>query len=250
MIKLINIILLLLAFITSMAEPSDSIKKANELYVENEFAKAIAVYENLLNDGFESAALYYNLGNAYYKNGEVTRAILNYERAKLISPNDEDIKHNLELSNLLVVDKIEPLPKPFYLEWRESVINLFSTDKWAKISLSAFVLMLICVLAYFFSSILSIRKTAFGLAIVLLIFSAFTYSFASKQKAKLVNRTHAIIFSPTVTVKASPDDSGTNLFVIHEGLKVSITNQLNNWTEIRLEDGNSGWVKNNVLEKI
>lgn len=250
MIRILNTIILLFAFFISMAEPSDSLKKANERYVENEFAQAIAVYENLLSNGYESAALYFNLGNAYYKNGELTRAILNYERAKLIAPNDEDIRYNLELSNQLVVDKIEPLPKPFYLEWRESVINLYNTDKWAKISLSAFVLMLICVLAYFFSSIISLRKTAFGLAIFLLIFSAFSYSFATKQKAKLVNRTHAIIFSPTVTVKASPDVSGTDLFVIHEGLKVRITNQLNNWTEIRLEDGNSGWVQNSVLEKI
>lgn len=241
---------LLITALSSMANPADSLIKANTLYDQNEFAKAIELYENILTEGYQSSDLYFNLGNAFYKNGEITRAIINFERAKLLAPNDEDITYNLELANQYVVDEIEPLPQSLFSKWFKSIINLNNADGWAAISLICFVLTLVFALLYYLSRSVVLKKTAFAIAILMLVISISTFTFARHQKNKIENRTYAIITSPTVTVKASPNAGGTDLFVIHEGLKVNIADQLNNWLQIRLEDGNSGWVQNNVLERI
>ena len=248
--KLINTILLALVFVAVKAAPVDSLQKANELYAANEYAKAIQLYEGVVAQGYESAVLYFNLGNSYYKNGEITKAILNYERAKKLAPNDDDIQFNLELMNQFVVDKIEPLPHPFFVKWLENIINLFTTNQWAKISLIGFVLALILALTYLFSRNLTFRKLSFTLSIVVLALTIITFVFSAKQKSKLTKHNHGIIFNPTVTVKASPAEGGTDLFVIHEGLKVQLIDSLNNWIEIRLEDGNTGWVQQDVLQII
>ena len=248
--KLINTIFLILSILSLKAAPADSLQRANQLYDANEYAKAIQLYENIVNKGNESAALYFNLGNSYYKNGEITKAILNYERAKLLAPNDDDITFNLELTNQFVVDKIEPLPKPFFVKWFENSIAWFTSDQWATISITAFILALALGLTYLFSRNLTFRKLSFTFSIVLLALTLGTFIMASKQKSRLTNRNHGIIFNPTVTVKSSPSESGTDLFVIHEGLKVQLIDSLSNWIEIRLEDGNTGWVQNNVLEII
>lgn len=248
--KLISTILFVLAFIALKAAPADSLQKANELYVANEYAKAIQLYEGIVTQGYESSTLYFNLGNSYFKNGEITKAILNYERAKKLAPNDDDIQFNLDLMNQFVVDKIEPLPRPFFVKGMENTINLFTSNQWAKISLTAFVLALLLVLTYLFSRMLTFRKLAFTFAIVVLAISIVSLILSAKQKAKLSQHNHAIIFAPTVTVKASPADGGTDLFVIHEGLKVQLIDNLNNWIEIRLDDGNTGWVQQGVLEII
>lgn len=248
--KLINTIFLFLAFVTVKASPSDSLSKANDFYASSEISKAIQVYENIVDDGFESSSLYFNLGNAYYKNGDINKAILFYERAKLLAPNDEDIEFNLDLMNQFVVDKIETLPRPFFVKWGQSIANLLGVDGWAKISLISFILALAFILAFVFSINSRIKKTSFTIAIIFILVTLFSFSYAYKQKKKIETRNHAIIFSPTVTVKSSPNESGTNIFVVHEGLKVEITDELNDWIEIKLGDGNSGWVEKNVLEKI
>jgi tetratricopeptide (TPR) repeat protein len=232
------------------ATPADSLQKANQLYANNEFHTAAEIYENILDAGYESAALYYNLGNSYYKSAEYTRAILNYERALLLAPNDEDIKFNLKLAKQFVVDNIDPIPTPFFVKWFWNISNLQTADNWALISLISFIVVLLFALIYLFARTIGLKKTGFILAISFFLFSGFAFILAQKQYSKITNRNQAVIFAPTVTVKASPDASGTDLFVIHEGLKVEILQKINQWIEIRLEDGNTGWVVEEVLEPI
>jgi len=248
--KLIFILFLLGGIIIAHAQPENLLKEANNLYTSNEFDKAIVAYEKIVNQGLESPELYFNLGNACYKKGELTKAILYYERAKLLAPNDEGIQFNLELVNQFVVDKIEPLPRPFFLKWGQSILNMFTSNGWAIISIITFILMLALAGLYVFASTMQLRKLSFMVAIVFLIISLLSFVLAGKQKAKLTHRNHAIIFSTTVTVKSSPDESGTDLFVIHEGLKVEIKEELGAWADIKLEDGNTGWVKKGVFERI
>jgi len=248
--KLIFILLLLSGAIISNAQPDKSLKEANNLYASNEFDKAIKIYESLVGQGLESSELYFNLGNAYYKKQELTKAILYYEKAKLLAPNDDGIQFNIDLANQFVVDKIEPLPRPFFLKWGQSILNLFSTNGWSLISILAFICMLALAALYIFAQSLSFRKISFSAAIFFLIISLLSFTLAGKQKSKITHRNHAIIFSTTVTVKSSPDESGTDLFVIHEGLKVEIKEELGGWADIKLEDGNAGWVKKGVFEKI
>jgi tetratricopeptide (TPR) repeat protein len=249
-IKLSTTLFLLLFVVLLNASPVDSLKTANEFYAANEYEKAINTYESILAEGFESSALYFNLGNAYFKNGEIVMAILYFERANRLSPNDEDIQFNLEMANQFVVDKIEPLPRPFFIKWGKSIVNIYNADGWAIISLISFVLLLLFAAGYIFARTIAIKKTSFLLASLMLVITLTTYGFASAQRTIANTHNEAIIFNPTVTVKASPDESGTDLFVIHEGLKVTIVDELNDWIEVKLDDGNSGWVSKAVLERI
>ncbi len=225
-------------------------EKANAFYTTEEYGQAISLYEQILSSGEESAKLYFNLGNAYYKTGDANNAILNYERAKLLAPNDEDIDFNLRIANQFVVTSIEELPKPFFLRWKESIINLHPADTWAAISISAFVLFLVLLGFYIFGRSTSVRRLSFWVGVLALVFSAFTFSFASGQKSKIKKRNHAIVFCPRVTVKSSPSQTGTDLFLIYEGLKVEVTDSLNTWTEIKLADGNEGWLPDSCIVKI
>jgi tetratricopeptide (TPR) repeat protein len=248
--KLIFLLFLLGSAIISNAQPENLLKEANQLYASNEFAKAQKIYENIVGQGFESAELYFNLGNTCYKNQELTKAILYFEKARLLAPNDEEIQFNLDLVNQFVVDKIESLPRPFFLKWGQSILNLFTANGWAFLSILTFILMLSLAAFYIFSRNLSVRKISFTIGLFFLFISPLSFVLAGKQKLKLTHRNHAIIFSTTVTVKSSPSESGTDLFVIHEGLKVEIKEELGDWADIKLEDGNTGWVKKGVFERI
>lgn len=245
-----TILFLIVLVFGAKAELSDSLKAANELYAANKIGKAINLYESIVDSGYESAALYYNLGNAYYKQNNLVNAILNYERAKKLAPRDEDIQFNLELANQFVIDKIDPIPQPFFVKWGNSFINWLRTDTWAIISLTSFVLALLFGLFYAFIRKVSLRKASFSIGVVLLIVSIGSFSFAAKQKSDRIHKQSAIIFSPSVTVKASPNEKSVDLFVIHEGLKVHILQNRNYWLEIKLDDGNRGWIQKEALKII
>ncbi len=246
----IIILLVLPFFLSAQNENTQDWEKANAFYTTGEYQKAISLYEQILAGGHESAKLYFNLGNAYYKAGDVNKAILNYERAKLLAPQDKDIDFNLQIANQFVVTSINALPQPFFLRWRTSIINKYPADTWAYISTGAFLLFLILLGLFIFSRKISIRRFSFWIGILVVLFSGFSFSFAAQQKKKLVQRDHAIVFCPRVTVKSSPAESGTDLFLLYEGLKVEITDSLNNWKEIKLADGNEGWLPDSCIVKI
>lgn len=248
--KLIFTSIILLASILSFAQPADSLKKANDYYSADKIAKAITAYEAVANDGYESAELYFNLGNAYYKNNEVVKAILYYEKAKLLAPNDEDIQFNLDLANQFVVDKIETLPQPFFVQWLKDFTHMFKADQWGIISIAFFILTLIFALGYAFLKKTGIRKLSFSLGILMLIMSIVCFGFGRNQHKIATSHNYAIVFSPSVTAKASPNESSVDLFVVHEGLKVQLLQELNGWLEIKLADGSRGWIQQEVLEVI
>jgi tetratricopeptide (TPR) repeat protein len=224
--------------------------KANNLYTTEEYQQAISVYKQILSSGEESAKLYFNLGNAYFRNGDINNAILNYERAKLLAPNDEDVEFNILFANQSVVTIIEVLSKPFFLRWQESATNFFTVDTWSVFSISAFVLFLISFGFFLFGKNISLRKISFWTGFLLIIFSVFSYSFADIQKKRIENRNQAIVFCPRATVKSAPSETGTDLFIIYEGLKVEITDSLNSWKEIKLSDGNIGWLPESCIVTI
>ncbi len=249
-IFIVIILLVLPFFLPAQEENMQDWDKANAFYTTGEYQKAISLYEQILTGGHESAKLYFNLGNAYYKAGDVNKAILNYERAKLLAPQDKDIDFNLQIANQFVVTSIDALPQPFFLRWRSSIINKYPADTWAYISIGAFLIFLILLGFFIFSRKISLRRFSFWIGILAILFSGFSFSFAAKQKKKLVLRNHAIVFCPRVTVKSSPAESGTDLFLIYEGLKVEVTDSLNNWKEIKLADGNEGWLPDSCIVKI
>lgn len=225
-------------------------EKANAAYLSQNYKEAVDGYEQILKTGQASAKLYFNLGNAYYKEGNTNLAILFLERAKLLDPNNDDIDFNLAFINQHVVTKLEPLPQPFFLRWRTSVLNMHSSDTWAFISISAFIAFLLLAGVFIFSKVVTIRRISFISGIVILLFSAFTFSFAGKQKKKISERSSAIVFCPRVTVKSAPSTTSTDLFLIYEGVKVEVTDSVSSWKEIRLADGNEGWLQDSCIIKI
>ena len=223
---------------------------AEVAYTKEDYAKAIELYEGILKSNGESAAVYYNLGNAYYKAGKIAPAILNYERCLLLDPGDSDARFNLQMARQKTIDKIEPVGDFFLVKWFKSVENLGSADSWAKTGIVCFLLFIGCLILFFFSRWVRLKKIGFYLGVLFIIMVVFANIFASDQKDEMINRKHAIVFAPTVTVKSSPDASGTDLFVLHEGTNVTVKSTLGEWSEIELEDGNVGWMPSKDIEKI
>jgi hypothetical protein len=247
---IISSVVIVIIFCASALGQDNRFEQGNQLYTEGNFEQAIESYKGVLESGLESAALYYNLGNAYYKAGQLPEAILNYERALLLEPQDKDIRYNLDLAYAQTADQIDEVGTFFVTEWFRSIRNMNDSDGWGFWSIVTFVLFLIALGIYFFSQKVTLKKIGFGLALVFLISSITAFSFSSYQKNKLVERTHAIVFTPTVNIKSSPDESGTNLFVLHEGTKVELISKLGEWWKIKLEDGSQGWIHESDVEVI
>jgi len=228
----------------------ESIKQAETAYTQEDYNKAIELYEEVLKTNGPSAEIYYNLGNSYYRANMIAPAILNYERALLLDPGDADIRFNLQMARQKTVDRIEPIGEFFLVRWFESIQNMGAADSWAKLGIVAFLFFIGCLLLFFFSRWIRMKKVGFYFGFIFIIIVIFANIFASNQKNELVNRTDAIVFSATVTVKSSPDASGTDLFILHEGTKVSIKSRLGEWFEIELEDGNVGWMPGKDIEII
>ncbi len=225
-------------------------ERANAYYTTEEYQKALSDYMQILQSGQESAKLYFNIGNAYYKAGDINNAILNYERAKLLAPHDPDINFNLNIANQHVVTQIEALPQPFFLRWRSRIINLYPADAWAGISIGAFLLFLGLLGLFIFSRRSFVKKLSFWFGILAIVVSGFTFSFAARQKEKINQRKHAIVFCPRVTVKSAPAENSTDLFLLYEGVKVEISDSVNIWKEIKLPDGNVGWLPDTCIVRI
>jgi len=199
-------IYILLIFISSfsVAQNKMLIDSANYYYSNQNFIKSAELYEQVISQGYVSTETYYNLGNAYYKQGKLADAILFYERAILLSPSDEDIKYNLELAHSNLYDKIEALPEFFLNTWYKSFRNLYNSDNWIIISVISFILFLILILLYLFSNKLIIRKLTFWFGIILILISIISFLFSYQQKELVTSHNTAIIFNPSVTIKSTP----------------------------------------------
>lgn len=225
--------------------------EADSAYFKGNYADAIALYEGILKRGKESSELYYNLGNSYYKSKDMAKAILNYERALLLNPGDGDIKFNLKLAQNKTVDNIVPVSEIFLVTWIRSLTDRMGEKGWAKIALASFILALAMIALYIFSQKVGWKKIGFVAAVILVAVCIFSNVFASIQKSDLVHREDAIIMSPSVTARSTPNESGTELFILHEGTKVRIKdNTMKEWKEVQLEDGNVGWIPANTIEVI
>ena len=241
---------LLLGWFLPLCAQESTLKEAEEAYAKENYTQAIELYESVLKSYGESAMVYYNLGNAYYKAGKVAPAILNYERALLLNPGDSDTRFNLQVARQKTVDKIEPIGECFLMRWIGTVEDVYSADGWAKWGVASFLLFIGCLVLFFFSKWIRLKKIGFFAGICFLLISLVANLFADSQQDKLLHRADAIVFASTVTVKSSPDASGTDLFILHEGTKVTIKSTLGEWSEIQLEDGNVGWMPSKEIQQI
>ncbi|HOF20622.1 MAG TPA: hypothetical protein PLO24_05160 [Bacteroidales bacterium] len=251
--SLIPLILLLLFVIPDAGAQDPAAERFNrgtEYFSEGNYEKALEEWTGLYTAGYRSATLDYNIGNAYFKLGNIPGSILFYERARLRKPADENIRYNLGIARAMTTDRLDEIPELFFVRWYDFLSLILSSDNWAVISLVSFIICLAFLSLYFYSSKYNMKVAGFWLAVLALLISLASLSFSLRNKRLIYESNKAIIFSPIVNAKSSPDDSGTDLFVIHEGLRVSVEDEVGEWKEIRLPDGNKGWVPANSLEII
>jgi len=242
--------ILLLAVLVSSPGYSIEKKNADIEYSKGNYQRAIKDYEALLRRG-HSADIYYNLGNAYYRTDNITRAVLNYERALLLSPGDKDISFNLQMARAKTIDKITPPSEMFFVTWYRSLVNMITADTWAVVAVAAMAVALILVLLYLFSDSTLYRKTGFFGAVSFFILFILSNVFAFQQKQMLTKRTGYIVVSPSAALKSTPSKGGKDLFIIHEGTRVDVTDAtMKDWKNVRLADGREGWLLSSQIEMI
>lgn len=242
--------LLLMMLLLSLSTMAVTKEEADAAYKKGNYQQAIKDYEELLKQG-KSADLYYNLGNAYYRTEEIPMAILNYERAYILSPSDGDIRFNLQLARSKTIDKINPDSNVFFVSWYKGLVCMISVDAWAAVAVVSIVLVLALLLLYLFAERINYRKIGFYGAVAFFILFLLANLFAYQQKRMLDNENGAIVMAPTVNVKKNPEDNAANAFVLHEGTKVEITDKsIKGWREIRMVDGREGWMQESKLEEI
>lgn len=249
-IKIYGILVALLVCFNIQANENFELIKAEEAYAASDYDKALEIYKSVLDKGYESADLYYNVANCFYRKGELAPSILNYERALRIDPSHEDAKHNLSLAESKTVDNIDTLGRVFLVDWWNSFSNLTSADSWAFISIVLFIITLVSLSVYIFVRKIWVRKLGFSVAVIALFFTIISFCSAYTRYNVETSKNQAIVFSQTVTIKSSPDNSGNNLFILHEGTKVNIKSRLGEWVEIITSDGNTGWLPANAIEVI
>ena len=223
---------------------------ANASYSKGNYEKAIDQYESILNKNVSSAELYFNLGNAYFKINEIGLAILNYERAKKLSPESEDLVANLKLANQKTEDKIEKAPELFLSSWKNSIVDLFSEKVWSTLCVFMFLCALILLAIYILSERATLKKVGFFGGSFLMILTVITFFLAGNKYELTVKSLNAVITAPTATITGSPNEKGTKLFILHEGTKVTITQEQDEWIEVKIANGNVGWIKSTLLQKI
>ena len=245
-----TLVLLTLLFLFPTTIQAVTKQDADAEYSKGNYQQAIKDYEELLKAG-ESAEIYYNLGNAYYRTENITRAVLSYERALLLNPADEDIRFNLQMARSKTIDKITPESEMFFFTWYRSLVNLMTIDGWAHLAIASIILTLILALVYLFAGHLTLRKIGFYGGVLFLIIFLLSNLFAFQQKQMLMKRNGAIVTAPSVTIKKTPVANSADQGVIHEGTRVDIIDDtMRDWKEIHLADGREGWIPATQIEKI
>lgn len=238
-------------FIPLKAEITTDMQKAEELYKAGDYNASVLLYEKLIKeDGYRSANLYYNLGNAYFKLTDYSNSILNYERALKMKPADDDIRFNLELANTHIEDKIVTVPVLFYKRWFMSLRNSAGQDTWAWLFIISFFACGGLFFLFVKANGSGIKRIGFYGGIGLFAVSIFMLSLAFSMRKWQSYHHEAIVFAGSVSVKSSPVENGTGLFLLHTGTKVKIIDELGSWRRIRLADGNEGWMPVADLEPI
>ncbi|MCB0801153.1 MAG: hypothetical protein KDB91_11670, partial [Bacteroidales bacterium] len=250
--RIIAVYILLLAGMLSMTgqTPEERYTRAGELYGSGDYSGAAAIYRQLYDEGYRSEDLLFNAGNAFFKSGDNASAIVFYERAKLLAPADEDIDYNLQIARSRITDRFETVPQLFFVKWFDFLSLLASTNVWAVAALAMFVAALILVLIFLTKSRARGRLLSFWLFLAALVLSVFMILLAIRNNSLVNNSNRAVITCSIVTGRSAPGETGNELFVLHSGTTVTIEQELGSFLEVRLPDGNKGWIRSDCMEKI
>ena len=243
--------LLLMSVVGAMAQTSaERWEAGNKAYIEGNYDKAIEEYTAILDGGEYSMKLYYNLANAYFKVGANGKAILYYNKALRIAPSQEDIRHNLALAEAQTKDRIVEIPEFFLNRWLRTMRNSMSCTAWSVLSLVWLGVMLAFGLLFLLASRIRVRKVGFYGALFAFVLFVATTSFAVSSRNDMLSHSEAVVMGTAISVKSSPDRSATDLFVLHEGTKVKVLTEVDEWIEVVIADGKKGWTLRSNIETI
>lgn len=251
--KLKLFLILLFAFLYSFANANTNnllLDSANSAYSKGDYNKASKLYENIISNGQEASEVYFNLGNSYYKTKNIAFAILNYERALKLDPDNEDFSFNLKLANQKTEDKIDTAPQLFLIQWKNGLVDLMTEKGWSQLCIILICISLLLFAIYITMQNRGLKQFGFFGGTTLVILSIITFFIAQHKYNITKNNSEAIITSPSITVTGSPNEKGTKLFILHEGTKVNVTQEDVSWAEIKIANGNTGWIKKSELQKI
>ena len=250
-----KVALTLIIFISGLlfmaAQPTEEkYGQAGELYTSGDYSGAAAIYRQLYEEGYRSDELLYNAGNAFFKSGDNASAIIFYERARLISPADEDIDYNLQIARSRITDRFETVPELFFVRWFDFLSLLTSTNIWAVAALAMFIMTLLFAVIFLTRARARGRLLSFWLAMAALVLSALFISLAVRNNSLVNHSNNAVITCSIITGRSAPGDSGAELFVLHSGTTVRVKQELGDFSEVQLPDGNKGWIRGDCIEKI
>ncbi|MEN6511831.1 MAG: tetratricopeptide repeat protein [Chloroherpetonaceae bacterium] len=244
------IILFSKTLLFAQSDPTQIFKQANEFYAQKDYIKAIENYNHLVNQGIISANIYFNLANSYYRNNNIGKAILYYNRAKRLDPNDYDINSNLQIAKLKTIDKIQPLPKFFLTAWVEDISKSQSPETFGVLSIIFSFLGFGLLTLYIYSRKAKWKRISFFSGIVSLLIMIAFLLLAFKGNSYRLSDNEGIVIPASVYIKSSPDKSSTDLFILHEGTEIEVLDKVSNWSRIRIANGNQGWIEDMDFEKI
>ncbi len=236
---------------TATASDTDSLwAKANDAYSLGEYENALGLYEEIENEGFVSAKLWYNMGNACYKLQDDGKAILYYERALKLDPANNDIKNNLEIARLKTLDKIESVPEFILTTWIKDLRNTMSSNRWAWFGVAMLLVTVVLLLLFRHAPSITQRKVSFIMACIFAVVMIVSFMFSINLRNKAEHSDTAIVLVPVSNVKSAPNSTGGNLFILHEGTKVEVLERVGQWSKIELADGRQGWMESKDFEVI
>ena len=243
-----NMLMAILMMNFLFASAQDSSEKlfidGNTAYNDGDFAKAVSFYEQTLEDGQHSAALYFNLGNAFYRLNNVAESIYYFEKANQLDPDNEDLNINSAFAQNMTIDAIEAIPKSQLVQIQQSIFSLFSLSVWSKITVIWIWLFVLFFLAYLFLKATQLKRIFFFISLLSLILFMITFPITFSVDQQQKNTQYAILFSSRVDIWSEPNQRGEIQFVLHEGTKIQLLESLEEWNKIRIANGSEGWIKN------
>ncbi len=248
--KEIRKIVYIFLLITQVFWAQNDFDKGNTLYQKGSYQEAINAYESIVKSGNESAEVYFNLGNCYYKLNKVAPAVYNFEKALLLSPNDSEIQNNLSFARKMAIDEIPETPKVGFSKLISDFTSNFHYDTWAWIAIVFSFLFLIGFIVYYFSASTSLKRVFFSGMILFLLFVGVSVFSGFYEKTRINNDRPAIVFADVITVKSEPNASAQDAFTLHAGTKVTVLEDLGNYKKIQLSDLKEGWVEKNAVKEI
>ncbi|MDP2525989.1 tetratricopeptide repeat protein [Maribacter dokdonensis] len=239
--KLVTLIGLFMVLLCT-AQNDQLFEQATDAYNAGDYEKAVSFYNNILDNGKHSSALYYNLGNAYYKQNKIAESIYFYEKALLLSPNDQEIKTNLSYAQNMTIDAIDTMPETGLARLYKNVTGKLTFDQWAYLGVIFMILFVLLYILFYYSNYSTRKRFTFIGSLLALFFCIISVLFAYVQRADFDKDQPAIVFAEESTVKAEPNRTSAEVFVIHAGTKVNVLDQLEDWKKIKLTDGKTGWL--------